>query len=747
MGVRGLWKGFGSAEADTVRVPDAEAVAARIPAISDAEKLAMLDSFERSELAWFWATDAKCRFSYLSPTAIAQFESDRSVIGHPVADLLQTVSEEEDQGEAKPISFLLNSRSSFSELAVALKRTKGTGGEERWWQLTGRPQFDEKKEFRGYLGTVKDITATYAERRKTSRMAAFDALTGLSNRHRMNQRLTAALNAYRVEKRSCALIMLDLDRFKHVNDTLGHPAGDELLRQVSQRLQRVAPAGAEIGRIGGDEFQLIVPDLDDRGRLGDSANRIIQMISQPYSIDGSRATIGTSVGIAVAPYDGVESAELIKAADLALYAAKGGGRGQFRFYSNDLKETAEDRREIEEDLRDAITHEQLEMYYQPQVDAKDNIVRGFEALMRWDHPEHGPVSPATFIPIAEDSSLIDRLGTLALQQSCRDAAQWPGDLPVSVNVSARQFLDEDLPEVVRKALSDSGLPPSRLELEITESVFMGDVGSAASMFARLRKLGVGLAIDDFGTGYSSLSYLRQAPFGKLKIDQSFVRAAVEDGADGSGFAVVEAIANLARAMKMTTVAEGVEALDQLEAVEKLGVDLVQGFIFSRAVPQAEVMEKLASGELRYQPMGPAKHRADRRTLFRRVGVVHEDHHYTAMLRDLSRSGARIEGLLDVPIGTDLVIDLGEGQIVVGKVRRSQDATQGVEFEVPLVSDGAGGLCTRHRVSPYMLASVGMPLRALQKGRSLAATAKGGHASSGRPRFMQMDVGGGASRAR
>ena len=744
MGVRGIWKGFGGNEAEPVRVPDAEAAASRAAVISEGERLEMFDSFENSDLAWFWATDTQGRLRYLSQKAMDQFDPRRSIIGEPLANLLQTAREDDDQIEAKPISYLLSAHSSFTELVVCLKKEANRGNCHKWWQLTGRPQFDDRNDFTGYRGIVKDITASYEEKRKTSRMAEFDALTGLSNRHRMAQRLTTALNAYKIEKRSCALIMLDLDRFKQVNDTLGHPAGDELLRQVSQRLQRIAPAGSEIGRLGGDEFQLIVPDLDDRGKLGDAANRMIQMISQPYSIEGSRAIIGTSVGIAVAPYDGVESAELVKAADLALYAAKGGGRGQFRFYSNDLKETAEDRREIEEELRDAMAREQLTMHYQPQVDAKNHMVRGFEALLRWNHPEHGPISPAVFIPVAEESGLIDALGAWALQQACRDAAEWPGDFPVSVNVSARQFLAEDLPDIVDRALRDSSLPPSRLELEITESVFMGDIGNAAIMFEQLAKLGVKLALDDFGTGYSSLSYLRKAPFCKLKIDQSFVRGCAQDGDKGN--AIIHAIADLAKAMDMVTTAEGVEAMDELETITRLEVDYVQGFIFSRAVPQTEVLEKLASGELRYEPSGPAKFRSDRRTLFRRIGVVHEDHHYVAMLRDLSRTGARIEGLLDVPIGTELVLDLGEGQIVVGKVRRSQDATQGIEFETCLVSDGAGGLCTRHRVSPYMLAAIGAPLQALRGGNHLAAVAGGKNTPGTRPRFMQVDLGGGASRA-
>ena len=745
MGVRGMFGKIGG-KLDSVRVPDAEIAAARVAVMNSAERLAMLDSFENLGVGWFWATDDKGALTYLSASAIAVFDDMRPVIGEQLGTLVETVEGPDADSRARPLSFLLSARTSFADQTVRViptdKSRTLSDEEEVWWSLTGKPHFDKDKNFLGYRGSAKDITASYQHQRDSTRAATYDSLTGLANRHRMTKRLTATLNAYKVEKRSCALLMLDLDRFKQVNDTLGHPAGDELLRQVSQRLQRIAPEDAEIGRLGGDEFQIILPDMDDRGDLGDLANRIIQMISQPYSIEGSRAIIGTSIGIAVAPYDGIEPSELVKATDLALYAAKGGGRGQFRFYSNDLKDAAEDRREIEEDLRDALAKGELEMHYQPVVDAQDHKVRGFEALMRWEHPEHGPISPSVFIPIAEDSNLIDALGEWALRQACDDAAKWPGELTVSVNVSAQQFLSDNLPTVVGNALSVAGLPSRQLELEITESVFMGDVGATDAMFRKLRKLGVKLALDDFGTGYSSLSYLRRAPFDKIKIDQSFVRGCTED--DNSNAAIITAIVSLAQAMDMVTTAEGVEALDELQSIAELKADLVQGFIFSRAVPQAAVMGKLETGELRYEPIGPAKHRANRRTLFRRVSIIHEDHHYTAMLRDLSRTGARIEGLLEVPVGTQLVLDLGEGQLVVGTVKRSQDATQGLEFETPLVSDGAGGLCTRHRVSPYMLAAVGMPLQALPPGHY--APPRDRHTIASRPMFMQVDTTAGSLRA-
>ncbi len=745
MGVRGMFKNLGGQGTEPVRVRDAETAARRATSIEARDRLEMFDALEAAGIAWFWATDENGNLIYLSQSAIQSLNGVMQVIGKPLGKLVETVRETESEGRTRPLSFLLSSRTSFVEQPVRVITPEGdrAKSEDRtWWALTGKPQYDAKENFLGYRGSAKDITSVYQAQRDSSRMAEYDSLTGLANRHRMNRRLTATLNAYKVEKRSCALLMLDLDRFKQVNDTLGHPAGDELLRQVSQRLERIVPDGSEIGRLGGDEFQVIIPDLDDRGELGELANRVISMISQPYSIEGSRAIIGTSIGIAIAPYDGIEPAELIKSTDLALYAAKGGGRGQFRFYSNDLKETAEDRREIEEDLRDALARRELEMHYQPAVDSKTHKVHGFEALMRWDHPVHGAISPNTFIPIAEDSNLIDEIGAWALRQACEDAASWPGELIVSVNVSAQQFVSDNLPSVIKNALQASGLAAERLELEITESVFMGDVEATDAMFKKLKKIGVKLALDDFGTGYSSLAYLRRAPFDKIKIDQSFVRGCTED--DTSNAAIITAIVSLARAMNMVTTAEGVEALDELELIAKLDADMVQGFIFSRAVPQADVMSKLEMGELNYEPIGPAKSRADRRTLYRRISVIHENHHYTVMLRDLSRSGARIEGLVDVPVGTQLVLDLGEGQLVVSTVVRSQDATQGLSFETALVSDGAGGLCTRHRVSPYMLATAGMPLQALPPGNYKMPERKMG--SSSTPRFMQVDVSAGSARA-
>jgi len=731
MVMRGMLRNIGSKGTAGLRTGDAA------PPIDFRQRLAMLDVFEEEEIGWFWATDGDGRIIYLSPSALRRL-GPQEIVGQPLGGVVDAVPDESDHRSSRPLSFLLGARNKFSDVVVRVATPDG----EMFWSLTGKPTFDASGRFEGYRGSAKDISGGYERQRDASRLAQYDSLTGLANRHRMATRLASTLAAFKAAKRSCALLMLDLDRFKQVNDTLGHPAGDELLSQVAQRLQRIVGAPAEIGRLGGDEFQIIFPDTDDRGKLGEIAKRIIQMISQPYSTEGSRAIIGTSVGIAIAPYDGIEPDELVKAADLALYSAKAGGRGQYRFYSNDLKESAHKRREIEEDLRDALDRGELEMCYQPVVRAADDIVTGFEALMRWNHPERGLISPGVFIPIAEDTDLIDMLGEWALRQACADAAQWPAGLRVAVNVSAHQFSSDNLPGLVAEALASAGLKPHQLELEITESVFMGDADTVDEMFTRLKKLGVKLSLDDFGTGYSSLGYLRRASFDKIKVDQSFVRGCTEP--DNANAAIISAIVSLARALDMETTAEGVEAMDELQLIRQLGALNVQGFIYSRAVSQAEVLAKLSGGDFEYKPVGPPKHRAERRTLFRKVGVIHEDHRYAAVLRNLSRTGAMIEGLLEVPVGTDLVLDLGEGQLAVARVRRSHGASQGLEFETPLVSDGADGLCTRHRVSPYALAAAGMPLRALPAGYHVGMPQQVGEVRL--PRFMQLDLSATSSKA-
>jgi diguanylate cyclase (GGDEF)-like protein/PAS domain S-box-containing protein len=670
-------------------------------------RLELFDTFEESGLGCFWATDDAGRLTYLSQAAVTNIGLDHeALVGVPITDLFSCPEAGSSGAPERPLGFLLSARNTICGLTVKVAGAR----HETWWEISGKPMLDDCGEFHGYRGSAKDVTVARERQIQSETMARSDSLTGLANRHHMDGLLGRTLDAYRNAKRSCALMMLDLDRFKTVNDTLGHPAGDELLKQVAGRLSTVIGKQGTIARLGGDEFLVMLPDMDDRGVLGELAQRVIQMVSQPYSIEGSRAIIGTSVGIATAPYDGIDAEALTSAADLALYAAKGGGRGQYRFFASDLKDGAHMRRRIEEDLRDALDAGQLEMHYQPIVSSKTNRATCMEALLRWHHPERGFVPPSIFVPVAEDMGLIKEIGSFVLQRSCEDATRWPNDVRVAVNVSAIQFARDDFPAQVAHMLAHSGLDPARLELEITESVFVGDTDLTQRVFEELKGLGVRLALDDFGTGYSSLSYLQKAPFDKIKIDRSFVQGATEPGNNNAE--ILSAIVNLAEALKMETVAEGVETLDELKLVKARGASHVQGYIFSAALTQEAAIKRLATEPLEFTAKGPARFRAERKSLFRRVGVIHDDFRYSAVLRNLSKTGALVEGLLNVPVGTQLVLDLGGGQLAVCTVRRSKGATIGIEFETPLISDGADGLCTRHRVSPYAIEAAGRPLAPL-----------------------------------
>jgi diguanylate cyclase (GGDEF)-like protein len=741
MGAKGFFRSLTDRSQSAPRQVGADLPANAILPTDTAARLGILEDFERAGFGWLWASDSDGRLIYISESAAQSTgKQPGDILGKHLTELFETDPDNPDERSERPFKFQLSARSRIVDLVVrfALGKSKHEA-KQTWWSFSAQPILDSGGSFKGYRGIAKDITVEYERKLMDSRLAEFDSLTGLANRHRMSKRLDSLIPAYVAAQRSCAVMMLDLDRFKQVNDTLGHQAGDELLKQVADRLQRVVLDRGEIGRLGGDEFQIILPDIDDRGSLGELADKIIQILSQPYPIGGERATIGASVGIAIAPYDGIERQDLVHSADLALYVAKNGGRGQFCFYTANLKDQAEERRILMEDLREALAEDALELHYQPVVRAEDNMVIGFEALMRWDHPERGSVSPALFIPIAEESNLIIQLGEWALRRACRDAAQLPKSVFVSVNVSALQFTDPRFPEAVADAITLSGMEPDRLELELTESVFMGDSETVDLTFKALKELGVRLALDDFGTGYSSLSYLRSAPFDKIKVDKSFVDTCTQK--DLNSAKIIAAIIGLSNALGMSVVVEGVEAFDQLSVVKEMGARFIQGWIYSKALAIDVVGERLATGEFRIEPDGPEHYRSDRRTVFRRIGIIHEDHRYAGVLRDISRTGARVEGLLGVPIGTQLVLDLGAGQLAVCTVSRSRDAMIGVEFETPLVSDGAGGLCTRHRISPYALAAAGMPLEALPAGNYSMQLIKSDSGPQRKPQFVEVKTPG------
>ncbi len=679
-------------------------------ALSDGEKLAMLDELEQSGLGWFWASDQDGKLTYLS-SAIA----DR--IGVPLSDVLgqplsSVFAPADNSGRTKSLLLTLCTHKAFSGMAVMAEKDREAGSAGTILRLSGQPAFNGGT-FTGFRGTGADITDEYFREAETERLAKYDSLTGLSNRHRMKHLIETTLTAFKAAKRNCAVMMLDLDKFKHVNDTLGHAAGDELLKQVSDRLRRSIEVECEIGRLGGDEFQVMIHDMDDRGELGEIAMKIITMLKQPYSLEEGRCVIGASIGIAIAPHDGVSADEVVRSADLALYAAKNAGRGQYRFFSGELENEALFRRRLEEDLGAAVRDQQLFLKYEPMVSADNEAVRALEAHICWMHDQRGEIDEEEFASILEGSSQVIEVGTWAIRQACKHAAEWPDTVRVAVNVPVALFAADSFVDAVSDALSEAEISAQQLELEISEAVFFGDTNAVDRALAQLFKLGVRLTLDEFGSGYSSLAYLRRAPFNSIKIDEALVSEA--ETHDSKDLGLIRAIVALAGALEMDTIANGIETTELFGRLKQCGVKCMQGPIYSDPVGRETVETELIGDTWKIAPSGDRLKRAKRRTVFRKIQVIHDDHSYEVTLRNLSKTGALIQGLNDVPNGTQFVVDLGGGQLAVATVIRTNSDTQGLEFEQSLVDDGSGGLCTRNRVSPYALSAAGAPLAALSQG--------------------------------
>jgi diguanylate cyclase (GGDEF)-like protein len=438
----------------------------------------------------------------------------------------------------------------------------------------------------GWLATHEDVTERQRSEERIAHMARHDALTDLPNRVLLLEQLNHEIK--RVKRGEClAVLCLDLDQFKSVNDALGHHIGDELLKLVGERLRGCTRELDIVARMGGDEFAIIMTQMDQATDAAALSKRIRDSVIRPYQIEGHQIVTDLSIGISVAPMDAVDSHELLRNADMALYDAKADGRGTFRFFEPEMNTRMKVRRELEMDLRKALATEQFELHYQPLVVLETNEVNGFEALLRWNHPTRGMISPADFIPIAEETGLIVPLGEWVLKAACNEAVDWPDHIKVAVNLSPAQLNCRNLVSMVTAALSETGMPPQRLQLEITETVLLQNTFTTLATLHELRKMGVQIALDDFGTGYSSLSYLRSFPFDKIKIDRSFIQD-LSNGAEP--LAIVNAVAGLAKCLNMTSTAEGVETAQQMETLQAIGCTEMQGYLFSRPRPAHEIRQ-------------------------------------------------------------------------------------------------------------------------------------------------------------
>ena len=442
----------------------------------------------------------------------------------------------------------------------------------------------------GSVVILEDVTESKRAQERITHLAKYDDLTGLANRNQFRERINGMLAAMHKGKNHIAIHLIDLDRFKTINDTLGHPIGDKLLKEVASRLKTVIRPGDMITRFGGDEFVVLQVGTERYQDAKWLAQRLARTLKDPFEIDGHRIDIGASIGIAMAPMDGVDADQLLKKADMALYAAKNGGGGDHRFFALEMEEAAQERRALELDLREALASDQFQLYFQPLVDLRTGRVTTCEALMRWKHPTRGMVPPAVFIPIAEETGLIITLGEWALQRACAEAANWPKSVKVAVNLSPVQFRDRGLALHVVSALAKSGLPAQRLELEVTERLLLEDSDGTLAAMEQLKNLGVSISLDDFGTGYSSLNYLRKFPFQKIKIDQSFIQGL---GEERDAQAIIGAVAGLGASLDKTVVAEGIETEEQMRQVKAHGCHEGQGHLFGAPMSAETIQARLA----------------------------------------------------------------------------------------------------------------------------------------------------------
>ncbi|TAK93752.1 MAG: EAL domain-containing protein [Aquabacterium sp.] len=545
----------------------------------------LLRDFEEHASDWLWE---------ISPTGHLRHVSARlaHAFGMPTKALLQRSfiellsgmlppDDEEANAALAQLTTCIRMGQPFRDLEIAVE----IGHEIQCWSLTAKPLLDEAGRSAGWRGVGSDVTHTRRTRDELARLANFDALTGLANRHRFSSELSKLAADPQTPGRPCSLLFLDLDNFKNINDSLGHGVGDQLLRRVGARLKSCVADGDLLARLGGDEFALLSWRYATHDEAAALAERLVVLLSEPCQLDDAMVEVRASMGVALAPRDGKDPQSLLQCADLALYAAKAAGRNTYRFFDQQMAESARARVRLQHELGQALNAHQFTLFFQPQMRLDTGEIIGFEALVRWQHSERGLIGPGEFIPVAEETGQIVPLGNWVLREACRVAAKWPGDLRVAVNLSAVQFRSSAVIDLVDEALAESGLDPERLEVEITESALIEDHDGAQSTLMALRSRGVRVAMDDFGTGYSSLAYLRSFPMDKLKIDGMFVRSL---DSDQDAQAVVTAIISLARALRLETTAEGIETPEQLVMLRALGCDDVQGYLIARPMPGSEV---------------------------------------------------------------------------------------------------------------------------------------------------------------
>jgi diguanylate cyclase (GGDEF)-like protein/PAS domain S-box-containing protein len=543
----------------------------------------LLNDFETNASDWLWETDVNGRLQHVSlRLAEATGQKANALINREFVQVISAPfkrASREEHESLRAFEEKLQARVAFRDLVIPVLND----GKMRWWSLSAKPLVDAQEVFIGWRGVGSDITLARSRELEMHRLANFDTLTLVANRHHFQNVLGDHFKEGNATP--CTLFLIDLDNFKAVNDSLGHGVGDLLLRAVTERVLLAVGDRGLLARLGGDEFAVLLSPELERDAAEAFGAKLLASLDDAFVLEGQRIETRASIGIASAPSDATTAVNLLKTSDVALFAAKAAGRHTFRFYDAQMDRAARLRNELANDLRTGLRASQFHIHYQPQVSAKGGALVGFEALLRWEHPVHGNIPPNDFIPIAEESGFIIELGAWVMREACRAACQWPDDLYVAVNLSAIQFGDANLLKSVSAALSESGLAPHRLELELTESALVSDQSRARTVLLALREQKVKVAIDDFGTGFSSLSYLRHLPLDKLKIDRSFVSMIDPKSDSLATRAIVQAIIDLATALSLETTAEGVETSEQREALCAMGCGQIQGWLTGRPMDE------------------------------------------------------------------------------------------------------------------------------------------------------------------
>ncbi len=552
----------------------------------------LLHDFEENANDWVWETCPKGKLQHV-PNRIAEI-IQKSQSDIQKLQFLDIIRDNQDKSD-------LEAKLKFNELIKQFKKEKPFSGQifpvivnnqKRWWSITANPSFDLRGKITGWRGVGSDVTLEKNREFDMWKLANYDSLTNLANRNNFHTQLKKYFTKYKPIK-PCTLFIVDLDNFKTVNDSLGHSVGDDLLKEVARRITRILPNDYLFCRLGGDEFSILCSGVLSATKVNELQSVIKTELAKPWSENGFRIEIRASIGVAFAPKDAKTATKLLKFSDLALYAAKAAGRNTLKIFNSTMDDDARHKLSMLSDMKSGISRGEFIVHYQPQINLKSNTISGFEALVRWQHPILGMVRPDEFIPLAEESGLIIALGKYVMEQACLDAAQWPNDMRLSVNVSPIQFVNDDIITVVNDALERSGLSVEQLELELTETALIEEAEMLINVLKNLREMGVRIALDDFGTGYSSLSYLQQLPIDKLKIDRAFVCTLGDKENEKSAFAVVDTIVKLAKAFNLETTAEGIETKFECSILKQIDCTYGQGYFYSKPFSAQETQAFIA----------------------------------------------------------------------------------------------------------------------------------------------------------